>query len=185
MPKGLISSRWGPPMTDDTLLTLARASSKLDRNILSIVNTISEAILAGQLNVGDVTAQVESRHDVADIATIESQFGAIERGESTFTNLYLVNRHLLYYWQKALSIAMQILGAGKDDPIYELMCNFIENVLRRADELSVEIVVVAENGLLKPEVRTILGEKWDKVDQLCDFYYSHGHGKAPRTLSTW
>ena len=172
-------------MTDDTLLTLARANAKLDRKILAIVNIILGNILAGHFNAGDVNAQIESRRDVADIATIESQFGAIERGESTFTNLYLVNRHLLYYWQKAFSLLTQFLGAGKDDPTYEPICNFIEEVLRRADELSVEIIAVAEKGLLKPEVRTILGEKWDKVDQLCDFYYSNGHGKAPRTLSTW
>ena len=172
-------------MTDDTLLTLARANAKLDRKILAIVNQISKDILGGRFNAGDIIAQVESQHDVADIATMESQFGAIERGESTFTNLYLVNRHLLYYWQKAFLIFTQFLHAGKDDPAYELTCNFIEDVLRRADELSVEIIAVAENSLLEPEVRTSLGEKWDKVDQLCDFYYSNGHGKAPRTLSTW
>ena len=172
-------------MTDDTLLTLARANAKLDRKILYFMKQISEFMLEDQSSAGDVSVQVECRHEVADIATIESQFRAIERGESTFTNLYLVHRHLLYYWQKALCFLTQLLGAGKDDAAYEPICNFIEDGLRRADELSVEIIAVAENGLLEPEVRTILGEKWDKVDQLCDIYYSNGHGKAPRTLSTW
>ena len=149
------------------------------------MNQISNEILGGRFNAGDLTAQVQSQHDVADIATTDSQFGAIERGESTFTILYLVNCHLLYYWQKAFLILTQFLAVEKDSPVYEATSNFIEDVLRRADELKVEIIAVAENGLLKTEVKTFLGEKWDKVDQLCDYHYSNGHGKAPRTLSTW
>lgn len=149
------------------------------------MNEVSKEILTRHPNAGGVGIQVESQHDVADISTIESQFVAIERGESTFTNLYLVNRHLLYYWQKNLSMVKSFLSTGKDSAAYELVCNIIEDVSRRADELGVEIIAVAEKGLLKPEVKTVLGEKWDKVDQLCDLYYSQGHGKAPRTLSTW
>ncbi|KAK0510713.1 hypothetical protein JMJ35_007145 [Cladonia borealis] len=184
-PKCLISSRWGPPMTDDTLLILARANAKLDRKVLDFVKVIQKFPLAENSDAGDITTQVESRHDLADILSIDSQFGAIERGESTFTSLYLVNRHLLYYWHKAFSWLTLSLHAGKDHSIHEPACKVIEDMLRRADELSVEIIVVAENGLLKPEVRTMFGEKWDKVDQLCDVYYPYGHGKAPRTLSTW
>ena len=90
---------------------------------------------------------------------------------------------MLYYWQVSFSLICQILDAGSDNLLYTPTLNYMGTAVSKASVLEALLVDAASKGLLRSEVRSVFGERWDKLDQACEVYYRHT--QSSRTLANW
>ena len=180
-PSAIISSNHGPALMEEELHAVARALSKLDRFLLLYCEHLYKRISNGELNQGDASAQQKARHDLADLLTITSQFEDINKGQSVFSNLYLKERHMLYYWGMAFSFLNQMLTAGQE--LHQPTLNNLERVTELATGIESALLDAASAGVLVSDYRLVFSERWDLLENVFESY--HRHSQSPRTVSKW
>ena len=166
------------------LNALARSLADLDQNFLHFLKSVFRKLINGRVLTGDdVAAQVQARYDLADIERLESQFSEITTGEYYFCELYLSDRHILYYWEKFFSALHQIFDVaeetGDDSDIPYL--DYLADMINKALKVESLLIECASKDLLSPEFLSVFGERWDPFNECCE----RRSTKLPRMISTW
>jgi hypothetical protein len=181
LPRAIISSNYGPALTNEELHAVARALSKLDHSLLLYCEAFYKRILAGELNQGDTSAQKLALNDLDDIQTIMAQFKEINKGRFVFSSLYLKERHILYYWRMAFSFLAQLLLAGQE--IHQPTLGILKGVTELAADVESTLLDAASAGVLVSDYRLVLSERWDLLESAFDLYYQHS--QLSRTVAKW
>ncbi|KAI1027141.1 hypothetical protein LB504_008040 [Fusarium proliferatum] len=180
-PKAIVNSNYGPALTNEELYSLARNLSKLDQFLLLYCQHFYQQIASGQLNSGDVSAQRLALNDLEDLQTIITQIQDISNGRCVFSSLYLKERHILYYWGRAISFLSQNLLAG--DEIHQPSLGNLKRITEYASDLENAILGAGSAGVLTSDDRLVLSERWDLLESALNLYYQHS--QSPRTLGKW
>ncbi|KAF5566700.1 hypothetical protein FPHYL_3641 [Fusarium phyllophilum] len=180
-PKAIINSNYGPALTNEELYTVARSLSELDRYLLSSCQHVYEQIVSGELNAGDVSAHRLALNDLEDLQTIMTQIQDITLGRFVFSDLYLKERHILYYWGRAFSFISQLLKAS--DGINEPVLGMLKTITEYASDIESAVLDAGSAGVLTSDYRLVLSERWDLLENVFDL--CHEHSQSPRTVSKW
>jgi hypothetical protein len=155
--------------------------SELDRYLLSSCQHIYEKVAAGELNAGDVSAQRLALNDLEDLQTVMTQIQDVTLGRFVFSELYLKERHILYYWGRAFSFISQILKSSEG--INKPMLGMLKRIIQYASDIESAVLDAGSAGVLTSDYRLVLSERWDLLEQAFDLH--HEHFESPRTVSKW
>ncbi|KAF5711762.1 salicylate hydroxylase [Fusarium mundagurra] len=182
-PKAIINSNYGPALTNEELYAVARSLSELDRYLLSSCQHVYKQIVSGELNA-DESQQRLASNDLEDIQTIMTQIEDITLGRFVFSDLYLKERHILYYWGRGLSIISRLLLMGDDiNPINQPALGMLKTVTEYASDIESAVLNAGSAGVLTSDYRLVLSERWDLLENAIKLY--HQHSQTPRTVSKW
>ncbi|KAF4956915.1 hypothetical protein FGADI_3518 [Fusarium gaditjirri] len=180
-PKAIINSNYGPALTNEELYALARSLSNLDQFLLLYCQHFYQRILTGDLNPGDAAAQRLALNDLDDLETIITQIQDVKKGQSVFSSLYLKERHILYYWGRAISFLSQNLLAG--DEIHQPSLGNLKRITGFAADIESALLDAGDAGVLTSDYRLVLSERWDLLESAFNLY--HEHSQDPRTVARW
>lgn len=110
-----------------------------------------------------------------------TQIRDITLGRFVFSDLYLKERHILYYWGRAFSLISQLLIAG--DEINEPVLGMLKTITEYASDIESAVLDAGSAGVLTSDYRLVLSERWDLLENGFDLY--HQHSQTPRTVSKW
>ncbi|KLO87846.1 uncharacterized protein Y057_14554 [Fusarium fujikuroi] len=140
-----------------------------------------QQIASGQLNPGDISAQRLALNDLEDPQTIISQIQDINTGRFVFSSLYLKERHILYYWGRAISFLSQNLLAA--DEIHQPSLWNLKRITEYASDMESAVLDAGWAGVLTSDYRLVLSERWDLFESAFNLY--HQHSQSPRTVAKW
>jgi hypothetical protein len=175
----LVSSEYGQALTDNTLLDLARMLSLLDRQLLFLLRTVYEKALPGF----DNAKQVEHGQYLAEIRGITSQFQQIERGDFSFSELYLKDRHILQGWQKAFNMISDMLESGEVEGLYNEAMDYMREIVLSAVNVEKALITAGSKGILSSEALTALGDRWLILQKACNV--CHSYDKSFCMVTAW
>ncbi|KAF5715797.1 hypothetical protein FGLOB1_2834 [Fusarium globosum] len=180
-PKAIINSNYGPALTNEELYAVARSLSKLDQFLLVYCQHFYQQIASGRLNSGDVSAQRLALNDLEDLETIITQIHGVNNGRFVFSSLYLKERHILYYWGRAISFLSQCLVA--EDEIHQPSLGNLQSITEYASDIESAVLDAGSAGVLTSDYRLVLSERWDLLENAFNLY--HQHSQSPRTVGKW
>ncbi|KAH6626575.1 hypothetical protein B0J18DRAFT_425155 [Chaetomium sp. MPI-SDFR-AT-0129] len=169
-PSSLISDLYSPALSHESLRILARKLATLDQRALSIVQAICLSIQSGRLNAGDTASQAEARRNLDDIQALSVQFGDITEGRRAFGEGYLRDRHMIYFWAKALSFGSQAYRASPEDPLSKAFEAVMGGLVRELAMVEDCLVAAAGEGVLEDEVMYTVGERWSRAEGMAGVF---------------
>lgn len=136
---------------------------------------------SGRLNRDDAATQQQALNDLDEIEKIHDQFREITTGQYVFSSRYLSERRFLYYWGLAFSFFAQVLMA--DGEVHQPTLGHLKRVADLAADLERTLHEAALVGVLVPDYRLILSDRWELLEDALELY--HQHSQVPRVVAKW
>lgn len=178
-----ISSVNGQPQQPETLLDIAEIFAHLDATVIELVEVVLKSVVSGTSSAGDVQSLQIARQDLQEIETLKEEFRLVKMGRRAFHKDYLKDRYLLYYWVKARAFLSQILDFDPSETVYRGAVLTLQGLDSRSTPLPEKLVEAARQGLLEPETRAAIRDKWLKLDETLDLLTRKDN--EPRSLQLW
>ncbi|KAK5126483.1 hypothetical protein LTR85_010719 [Meristemomyces frigidus] len=177
-----ISSRNGPPMTDERLLEVARHVAKIDFVILPIVRSVMIQIASGVINKGDKASLSLATAYLKDFEDIVRQFQDVETGDSSFHEDYLCDNGLFRWWSRLALFIPQMLRGGTPDTIEDFKQKVVKMEAIGGAWLG-SLQKAQDAGVLDAGARSGTRQRWLKLNLIIEALSSTI--SYDRTLPDW
>lgn len=171
IPSSLISDEYGPALEDETLKDVAQNLANIERDVIELVrkNQSNIASALSSSSRGGPGAVFLSQKDIDDLDNLKKQFAYVYNG-GPYHKDYLVDKHLLRYWNEAIQIVRSQLSGpvGPDHPSRDLRdtVDTVQGIARKAKGMESSLYSASRACTLTARMRTAIGDKWLRIKDL-------------------